>query len=65
MYKRQVLGAPGKRNYKMRREIGKVANKYLDHVILTQLDDRGENVYDICKTIQAEIVDISLSLIHI
>ena len=34
-----VLGAPGKRNYKMRREIGKVANKYLDHVILTQLDD--------------------------
>ena len=58
-----VLGAPGKRNYKMRREIGKVANKYLDHVILTQLDDRGENVYDICKTIQAEIVDISSVII--
>ena len=58
-----VLGAPGKRNYKMRREIGKVANKYLDHVILTQLDDRGENVYDICKTIEAEIVDISSVII--
>lgn len=58
-----VLGAPGKRNYKMRREIGKVANKYLDHVILTQLDDQGENVYDICKTIQAEIVDISSVII--
>ena len=58
-----VLGAPGQRNYKMRREIGKVANKYLDHVILTQLDDRGENVYDICKTIQAEIVDISSVII--
>ena len=58
-----VLGAPGKRNYKMRREIGKVANKYLDHVILTQLDDRGENVYYICKTIQAEIVDISSVII--
>ena len=58
-----VLGAPGKRNYKMRREIGKVANKYLDHVILTQLDDRGENVYDICKTIQAEIVDICSGII--
>ena len=58
-----VLGAPGKRNYKMRREIGKVANKYLDHVILTQLDDRGENVYDICKTIQEEIVDISSVII--
>ena len=58
-----VLGAPGKRNDTMRREIGKVANKYLDHVILTQLDDRGENVYDICKTIQAEIVDISSVII--
>ena len=57
-----VLGAPGKRNYKMRREIGKVANKYLDHVILTQLDDRGENVYDICKTIQAEIVAIEQAI---
>lgn len=54
-----VLGAPGKRNYKLRKELGEVANRYLDHVILTQLDDRGENVYDICKTIQDEIVDIN------
>lgn len=58
-----VLGAPGKRNYKIRRELGKVANRYLDHVILTQLDDRGESVYDICKTIQEEIVDISSVII--
>lgn len=58
-----VLGAPGKRNYKIRKEIGKVANKYLDHVILTQLDDRGESVYNICKTIQDEIVDISSVII--
>ena len=58
-----VLGAPGKRNYKIRKEIGKVANKYLDHVILTQLDDRGESVYNICKTIQEEIVDISSVII--
>lgn len=58
-----VLGAPGKRNYKIRKEIGKVANKYLDHVILTQLDDRGESVYNICKTIQKEIVDISSVII--
>ena len=58
-----VLGAPGKRNYKLRKELGEVANRYLDHVILTQLDDRGENVYDICKTIQAEIVDINSVII--
>ena len=54
-----VLGAPGKRNYKLRKELGQVANKYLDHVILTQLDDRGENVYDI----QSEIVDINSVII--
>lgn len=58
-----VLGAPGKRNYKLRKELGEVANRYLDHVILTQLDDRGENVYDICKTIQADIVDINSVII--
>ena len=58
-----VLGAPGKRNYKLRKELGQVANKYLDHVILTQLDDRGENVYDICKTIQSENVDINSVII--
>lgn len=54
-----VLGAPGKRNYKLRKELGEIANKYLDHVILTQLDDRGEDVYDICETIQEKIVDIN------
>lgn len=58
-----VLGAPGKRNYKLRKELGELANKYLDHVILTQLDDRGENVYDICETIQNEITDINSVII--
>lgn len=58
-----VLGAPGKRNYKLRKELGEIANKYLDHVILTQLDDRGEDVYDICKTIQEKIVDINSVII--
>lgn len=58
-----VLGAPGKRNYKLRKELGEIANKYLDHVILTQLDDRGENIYDICKAIQDEIVDINSVII--
>lgn len=58
-----VLGAPGKRNYKLRKELGEIANKYLDHVILTQLDDRGENVYDICEAIQSEITDINSVII--
>lgn len=58
-----VLGAPGKRNYKLRKELGEIANKYLDHVILTQLDDRGEDVYDICETIQEKIVDINSVII--
>ncbi len=58
-----VLGAPGKRNYKLRKKLGEIANKYLDHVILTQLDDRGENVYDICEAIQNEITDINSVII--
>ena len=59
-----VLGAPGKRNYKLRKELGKLANKYLDHVILTRLDDRGEDVQTICESIQEEITDISSAIIE-
>ncbi|MFQ6794499.1 UDP-N-acetylmuramoyl-L-alanyl-D-glutamate--2,6-diaminopimelate ligase [Thomasclavelia sp.] len=59
-----VLGAPGKRNYKLRKELGKLANKYLDHVILTRLDDRGEDNEVICKAIQEEIIDISSVIIE-
>lgn len=58
-----VLGAPGRRNYKARKDLGAIANKYLNHVILTKLDDRGEDVYDICKTIQDEIVNINSVII--
>ena len=41
-----------------RKKIGALANRYLDHVILTELDDRGENIEEICKEIQSEITDI-------
>ena len=58
-----VLGAPSKRHMARRKKIGALANRYLDHVILTQLDDRGENVYDISKMIQSEIVDINSVII--
>lgn len=54
-----VFGAPGKRNIKRRKEIGKLANTYCDHVILTEMDDRGEDVEDICNDIQQELKDIN------
>ena len=53
-----VLGAPSKRHMARRKKIGALANRYLDHVILTELDDRGENIEEICKEIQSEIIDI-------
>ena len=53
-----VLGAPSKRHMARRKKIGALANRYLDHVILTELDDRGENIEEICKEIQSEITDI-------
>ena len=40
-----VFGAPGKRNFKKREEIGKLANEYLDQVILTAEDNRDEEVH--------------------
>lgn len=53
-----VLGAPSKRHLNRRKKIGELANRYLDHVILTELDDRGESAEEICKEIQSEITDI-------
>ena len=53
-----VLGAPSKRHMKRRKSLGKLANQYLDHAILTQVDNRGENIEDICYEIQKEIKDI-------
>lgn len=53
-----VLGAPSRRHIKRRKALGKLANQYLDHVILTEVDNRGENIEDICYEIQEEIKDI-------
>lgn len=50
-----VFGAPSKRNASGRKLLGKLADKYCDHIILTEMDDRGENVEDICAMIQSEI----------
>ena len=35
-----------------------MANRYLDHVILTELDVEEKNIEEICKEIQSEITDI-------
>jgi len=50
-----VFGAPGKKNLKKREEIGKLANEYLDQVILTAEDNRDDNIYEICQEIQEYI----------
>lgn len=50
-----VFGAPGRKNYKKREEIGRLANEYLDQVILTAEDNRDEDVYEICQEIQEYI----------
>ena len=47
-----VFGAPGKKNYKKREKIGKLANQYCDQVILTAEDNRDEDISDICQDIQ-------------
>lgn len=50
-----VFGAPGKKNYAKRKEIGTLANEYLDQVILTAEDNRDENIEEICRDIQEYI----------
>jgi len=58
-----VMGAPGKRNIKNRKVLGRLVNTYCDHAILTEMDDRGENVETICETIQEELKDINSVII--
>lgn len=50
-----VFGAPGRKNYKKREELGRLANEYLDQVILTAEDNRDEDIYEICQEIQGYI----------
>ncbi len=57
-----VFGAPGKRNYNKREQIGKLANIYCDQVILTAEDSREENIRDICLDIQ-EFIEKPVSVI--
>lgn len=59
-----VFGAQGKRNVSSREELGKLADKYCNHIILTEMDDRGESVEDICAMIQKGIKKASSVIIN-
>jgi UDP-N-acetylmuramoyl-L-alanyl-D-glutamate--2,6-diaminopimelate ligase len=50
-----VFGAPGKKNFNKRKEIGQLANEYLDQVILTAEDIRDEDIESIGLEIQQYI----------
>lgn len=52
-----VFGAPSKKDFNKRQKIGKLANQYCDHVILTNEDNRSDNVYEVCRDIQKYITD--------
>ncbi len=52
-----VFGAPGKKNFKKREQIGKLANQYCDQVILTAEDNREEDITEICQDIQKYITN--------
>lgn len=54
-----VYGGQSKRKSQNRKIIGELSNKYLNHLIITELDDRGESVIDIAKDITAELHDIT------
>lgn len=52
-----VFGAPGRKDIHKRSKIGALANKYCDYVILTEQDERDDDIEGICSQIQEQIVD--------
>lgn len=52
-----VFGAPGRKDIHKRSKIGALANKYCDYVILTEQDERDDDIEGICEQIQEKIVD--------
>ncbi|WP_287845363.1 cyanophycin synthetase [Catenibacterium sp.] len=51
-----VFGAPGRKDIHKRSKIGALANKYCDYVILTEQDERDDDIEGICSQIQEQIV---------
>ncbi len=50
-----VFGCEGKKDLKKRIEIGKIADSYCDHIILTEEDSRDEDTEKICEDIKKGI----------
>jgi UDP-N-acetylmuramoyl-L-alanyl-D-glutamate--2,6-diaminopimelate ligase len=50
-----VFGSAGKRDTKKRHVLGEIANNYCDMIILTEEDQRDEDVFEICNQIKAGI----------
>lgn len=58
-----VFGAPGRRALSRRESLGLLANQYCSHVILTQEDERDDDIEAICEEIQDYITDITSVII--
>ncbi len=53
-----VCGMSGKRNQRKAAQIGRLANKYCDQVILTAGDNRDDSVEELCEDIQNYLEDL-------
>lgn len=58
-----VFGCVGKREFKKRLEIGEIADRYCDHIILTEEDCRDEDPEKICDEIQEGIKDATCVIV--
>jgi acetylglutamate kinase len=50
-----VFGCPGKKALDRRKDLGEIAGKYSDFVILTEEDPGEENVEDICREVAVHV----------
>lgn len=58
-----VLGAPCKKDKQRRKKIGAVCDRYADHVIITEVDERGESIESIGQEIAQTIEEASYVII--
>src|SRR5690554_868549 len=59
-----VFGSAGKRDTKKRVVLGEIANIYCDMIILTEEDQRNEDVYEICNQIKEGITEANYIIIE-
>lgn len=59
-----VFGSAGKRDTKKRKVLGEIANTYCDMIILTEEDQRDEDVLEICNQIKEGIHDANYIILN-